>query len=111
MVEVISPEGVRIVYKEADSIRWDHTDKVGLYEGDPDKRGRFIAGIPKDWAISFDRACEVHYSEPVGPIRAEIALDIVSRCLRSFRSWKDTKVLCDMKRKLREFNITTRKWS
>ena len=51
-VTVISPSGVVITFNEADWIKWDYRGGIGLFVGNPDDKGTFVARVPDDWIVS-----------------------------------------------------------
>lgn len=110
----VSPTGTVTRYGSANWMQWLDDGSCKLWRGKPDANSSsMVARIPADHIVSFDKP-GVETKGVSDPITAEIALDIVSRSIRSFKPGGRWSSIYDklrtLKDELRAFDARSGEW-
>jgi hypothetical protein len=103
----ITDNGTVIQFNDCNWIRHPtYQDKfTRLYQGDPDKKGRFIASVPEAWIVTYDKPCSVE-SRGAFSVNDAAALLLKNDNLRSVQTCMAKR----LKLELEKFNRQRETW-
>lgn len=101
MITVRFETGFSVQYNSATYCKWRDT-RVDLYTADPAKEGKWVATVPNTCIVEVSTPCRLY--NPV--LNVSDAAQFVIDNLRK----TETSKLIELKRELKEFDSTQRRW-
>ena len=109
---VVTPSGGVVSYPNVTYFQWtEHSQFTAkLYNGDPDRGGRYVASAPTGSVVSFCEPREVRVTAGASAAAIEAALEITAACCERATGWANKKRLAALKKKLESFDARTGNW-